>query len=197
MGREEAVAVLEGVRTLPEDRREALIMRFALGMDNREIARALGRTDGATKVLIHRAIKQLEQEIEARSRRSERGAVTQTAGQTAAPDRIERLLETALAPVEPPAGLVDELEVRLAEVRRPRSSARGALRLGARAMRDPRNWVRPAAARGRGRPRARHWCVLQLRRGRRQRGGRPQGHRRPGRQGAARTPSQRTRGRLR
>jgi RNA polymerase sigma-70 factor (ECF subfamily) len=35
-------------------------MRFALGMDNREIARALGRSDGATKVLIHRAIKQLE-----------------------------------------------------------------------------------------------------------------------------------------
>jgi RNA polymerase sigma-70 factor, ECF subfamily len=36
-------------------------MRFALGMSNREIARALGRTDGATKVLIHRAIKQLEE----------------------------------------------------------------------------------------------------------------------------------------
>jgi RNA polymerase sigma-70 factor, ECF subfamily len=35
-------------------------MRFALGMDNREIARALGRSDGATKVLLHRAIKQLE-----------------------------------------------------------------------------------------------------------------------------------------
>ena len=30
-----------------EDRREALIMRFALGMSNREIARALGRTDGS------------------------------------------------------------------------------------------------------------------------------------------------------
>ena len=40
-------------------------MRFALGMDNREIARALGRTDGATKVLIHRAIKQLEEQLEA------------------------------------------------------------------------------------------------------------------------------------
>jgi RNA polymerase sigma-70 factor (ECF subfamily) len=64
VGREDAVAVLEGVRALPEDRREALIMRFALGMDNREIAQALGRTDGATKVLIHRAIKQLEQELE-------------------------------------------------------------------------------------------------------------------------------------
>jgi len=59
-GRDELKRVLEGVARLPDDRREALIMRFALGMDNREIARALGRTDGATKVLIHRAIKQLE-----------------------------------------------------------------------------------------------------------------------------------------
>ena len=58
-GREELARVLAGVRDLPEDRREALIMRFALGMDNREIARALGRTDGATKVLLHRAVKQL------------------------------------------------------------------------------------------------------------------------------------------
>jgi RNA polymerase sigma-70 factor (ECF subfamily) len=60
-GREELARVLEGVKELPEDRREALIMRFALGMDNREIARAMGRTDGATKVLLHRAIKQLEE----------------------------------------------------------------------------------------------------------------------------------------
>jgi RNA polymerase sigma-70 factor (ECF subfamily) len=59
-GREQARHVLDGVSRLPEDRREALIMRFALGMDNREIARALGRSDGATKVLIHRAIKQLQ-----------------------------------------------------------------------------------------------------------------------------------------
>ncbi|HVS29120.1 MAG TPA: sigma-70 family RNA polymerase sigma factor [Solirubrobacteraceae bacterium] len=59
-GREELRRVLDGVSQLPDDRREALIMRFALGMDNREIARALGRSDGATKVLIHRAIRQLE-----------------------------------------------------------------------------------------------------------------------------------------
>ena len=57
--------ILRGVDELPDDRREALIMRFALGMDNREIARAMGRTDGATKVLIHRAIKQLEQIVAA------------------------------------------------------------------------------------------------------------------------------------
>src|SRR6188474_2283178 len=61
--REELKEVLEGVSKLPDDRREALIMRFALGMDNREIARALGRSEGATKVLIHRAIKQLEQDV--------------------------------------------------------------------------------------------------------------------------------------
>jgi RNA polymerase sigma-70 factor (ECF subfamily) len=57
--REELGRVLEGVADLPDDRREALIMRFALDMDNREIARALGRSEGATKVLIHRAIRQL------------------------------------------------------------------------------------------------------------------------------------------
>ncbi len=63
-GRQELKDVLEGVSKLPDDRREALIMRFALGMDNREIARALDRTEGATKVLIHRAIRQLEQSLE-------------------------------------------------------------------------------------------------------------------------------------
>jgi RNA polymerase sigma-70 factor (ECF subfamily) len=59
--RDDLKRILEGVQQLPDDRREALIMRFALGMDNREIARALGRTDGATKVLLHRAIRQLEE----------------------------------------------------------------------------------------------------------------------------------------
>jgi RNA polymerase sigma-70 factor (ECF subfamily) len=62
-GREELRQVMENLGHLPDDRRDALIMRFALGMDNREIARALGRTDGATKVLIHRAIKQLQEEM--------------------------------------------------------------------------------------------------------------------------------------
>ena len=63
-GFQEVQEVLAGVANLPDDRREALIMRFALDMDNREIARALGRSEGATKVLIHRAIKQLEQHLQ-------------------------------------------------------------------------------------------------------------------------------------
>jgi RNA polymerase sigma-70 factor, ECF subfamily len=86
-GRDELSRVLEGVRQLPDDRREALIMRFALGMDNREIARALGRSDGATKVLIHRAIKQLEERVghggegptEANEERTDSGAGSQSA----------------------------------------------------------------------------------------------------------------------
>jgi RNA polymerase sigma-70 factor (ECF subfamily) len=62
-GREEVQAVLAGVAGLADDRREALIMRFALDMDNKEIARALGRSEGATKVLIHRAIRQLAERL--------------------------------------------------------------------------------------------------------------------------------------
>jgi RNA polymerase sigma-70 factor (ECF subfamily) len=65
-GRDELARILEGVKELPDDRREALIMRFALGMDNREIARAMDRSDGATKVLIHRAIRQLEEIVGSR-----------------------------------------------------------------------------------------------------------------------------------
>jgi RNA polymerase sigma-70 factor (ECF subfamily) len=63
-GRAELRAVMAGIEELPEERREALIMRFALGMDNREIARAMNRSDGATKVLLHRAIKQLRERLD-------------------------------------------------------------------------------------------------------------------------------------
>ena len=62
--RDDLNRILDKIQDLPDDRREALIMRFALGMDNREIARALGRTDGATKVLLHRAIRQLEEIVQ-------------------------------------------------------------------------------------------------------------------------------------
>jgi RNA polymerase sigma-70 factor (ECF subfamily) len=65
-GRQELKEVLGGVADLPDDRREALILRFALDMDNKEIARALGRSEGATKVLIHRAIRQLERGLKER-----------------------------------------------------------------------------------------------------------------------------------
>ena len=127
--------MLEGVKQLPDDRREALIMRFALGMDNREIARALGRTDGATKVLIHRAIRQLEEsswpmggEGSDRRRLATRAAARACAraGRSARDLVDARLRGDAVESPSMP----------------PRSSSAGS----SSAMRDPRNWVRPAAA---------------------------------------------------
>jgi hypothetical protein len=88
------------------------------------------------------------------------------------PVRIERLLETALAPIEPPAGFVDELEAKLTDVQ---AAAREALEVLAdfdlTAMRDPRNWVRPAVAVVAGTAAGTALVLLQVRRGRRQRAG--------------------------
>jgi hypothetical protein len=86
--------------------------------------------------------------------------------------RIERLLETAFAPVEPPAGFVDDLELKLTDVQ---AAAREALEevseLELGALRDPRNWVRPAAALVAGTAAGTALVLLQVRRGRRQRAG--------------------------
>jgi hypothetical protein len=85
---------------------------------------------------------------------------------------IERLLEAALAPVDPPAGLVDELETKLTVMQ---TAAIEALEEMSdwelAAMRDPRNWVRPAVAIVAGTAAGTALVLLQVRRGRRQRGG--------------------------
>jgi hypothetical protein len=65
-----------------------------------------------------------------------------SAGGTGA--EIIRLLEAALAPIEPPARLGDHLEQRLAEVQAAALEELSDWEIGA--MRDPRNWARPAAA---------------------------------------------------
>ena len=146
-GRDELARILAGVQELPDDRREALIMRFALGMDNREIARAMGRSDGATKVLIHRAIRQLEGIVEA--------------GMTEAAD-FETLLRRALAPVEPPEELAQHLENRLVELTELAADELESWELSA--MRDPRNWARPMAAAVGGTAAAAALFVVQARR---------------------------------
>ncbi len=84
--------------------------------------------------------------------------------------RIERLLEAVLAPVEPPAGFVDELEAKLADVQAAARAALGEVSdWELAAMRDPRNWVRPAAAVVAGTAAGAALVVLGVRRGRRQR----------------------------
>jgi hypothetical protein len=59
-------------------------------------------------------------------------------------DRVERLLRTALVPVEPPEALSDRLERGLSELTEAAATELGDWELSA--MRDPRNWGRPAAA---------------------------------------------------
>jgi hypothetical protein len=57
---------------------------------------------------------------------------------------FESLLRQALAPVEPPADLVDRLEHTLVTLTEAAQDELDAWELSA--MRDPRNWARPAAA---------------------------------------------------
>jgi hypothetical protein len=59
-------------------------------------------------------------------------------------DRVERLLRTALVPVEPPEALSDRLERGLSELTEAAATELAEWELSA--MRDPRNWGRPAAA---------------------------------------------------
>ena len=62
---------------------------------------------------------------------------------TGAPD-FEALLREALTPVEPPADLVARLEITLINLTELAQEELDAWELSS--MRDPRNWVRPAAA---------------------------------------------------
>ncbi|HEY1833327.1 MAG TPA: hypothetical protein VGG08_02725 [Solirubrobacteraceae bacterium] len=63
---------------------------------------------------------------------------------TEAASNFESLLREALAPVEPPADLVERLESALTNLTEMAADELEAWELSA--MRDPRNWVRPAAA---------------------------------------------------
>ncbi len=57
---------------------------------------------------------------------------------------LEALLREALAPVEPPAALADKLESTLVNLTELAQEELDSWELSA--MRDPRNWVKPAAA---------------------------------------------------
>ncbi|MHB8960038.1 MAG: RNA polymerase sigma factor [Candidatus Limnocylindrales bacterium] len=61
--RDEAAAALRAVRDLPDDRRRALLLRFVDEMSTAEIAGILGRSEGAVRVLIHRALGSVAHEL--------------------------------------------------------------------------------------------------------------------------------------
>jgi RNA polymerase sigma-70 factor, ECF subfamily len=48
---------------LPTERRQALLLRFVEEMSTREIGEVLGRSEGATRVLIHRALSTVASQI--------------------------------------------------------------------------------------------------------------------------------------
>jgi RNA polymerase sigma-70 factor (ECF subfamily) len=66
--REEASAAWRAIERLPGDRRRAVILRFVDEMSTSEIAGVLGRSEGAVRVLIHRALRSVARDLEKGSR---------------------------------------------------------------------------------------------------------------------------------
>jgi RNA polymerase sigma-70 factor (ECF subfamily) len=59
-----AQAAWGAVGRLPDDRRRALILRFVHEMSTAEIAGVLGRSEGAVRVLIHRALRSVARDLD-------------------------------------------------------------------------------------------------------------------------------------
>jgi len=53
------------VDRLPDDRRRVVILRFVEEMSTAEIAGVMGRSEGAVRVLLHRALRAVARELEA------------------------------------------------------------------------------------------------------------------------------------
>jgi RNA polymerase sigma-70 factor (ECF subfamily) len=61
--RDEAGAAWAAVARLPAERRRALVLRFVEEMSTAEIAGVLGRSEGAVRVLIHRALRSVARDL--------------------------------------------------------------------------------------------------------------------------------------
>jgi len=53
--------MLAALDTLPDDQREALRLRYLVGLSSKEISKKLGKSDGATRVMISRALGKLNE----------------------------------------------------------------------------------------------------------------------------------------
>ncbi|MBI1960910.1 MAG: sigma-70 family RNA polymerase sigma factor [Candidatus Liptonbacteria bacterium] len=53
--------VRAAIRRLPADQQDVVIMRFVSDMPYRDVAAAIGKTEGAVKVIQHRALKKLKE----------------------------------------------------------------------------------------------------------------------------------------
>ncbi len=64
--REATSAALRAVERLPEDRRRVVVLRFVNEMSTSEIAAILGRSEGAVRVLLHRALRSVADDLRRR-----------------------------------------------------------------------------------------------------------------------------------
>jgi len=63
LDREQLAQAWRQIDLLPTERRQALVLRFVEEMSTREIGEVLGRSEGATRVLIHRALQTVARQI--------------------------------------------------------------------------------------------------------------------------------------
>jgi RNA polymerase sigma-70 factor, ECF subfamily len=56
---DESRRLRRALESLPDDRRQVVVLRFVDGLSAREIGAVLGRSEGAVRVLQHRALRQL------------------------------------------------------------------------------------------------------------------------------------------
>ena len=73
--RAELNAAWQAIETLPADRRRALVLRFVQEMTTREIGAVLGRSEGATRVLIHRSLQSVARKMGRDAARQARSSV--------------------------------------------------------------------------------------------------------------------------
>lgn len=67
---DEARRLRSALSTLAEDRRQVVVLRFVDGLSAREIGEVLGRSEGAVRVLQHRALRELAARLTAEDDRS-------------------------------------------------------------------------------------------------------------------------------
>jgi len=63
LARADASAAWSAVARLPGDRRRAVVLRFVEEMSTAEIAGVLGRSEGAVRVLLHRALRTVARDL--------------------------------------------------------------------------------------------------------------------------------------
>ena len=65
VARDEMERAWSAIDRLPDERRRALVLRFVEEMSAREIGQVMGRSEGAVRVLIHRALRSVSADLAA------------------------------------------------------------------------------------------------------------------------------------